>query len=70
MGARDFRRSSPSMIALPSDEASLDYELAVADYCYSQNRAALYRALIAIGICRSDCLWHAAHPGQRRMVKA
>jgi hypothetical protein len=42
MEARGFRRSSPSMIAPPFDEALLDYELAVADYCYSQNRAALY----------------------------
>lgn|ERR1700722_746990 len=45
----------------------LDYELAVADYCYSRNRAELYRALLALGISRIDCHWHASHPGQRLM---
>jgi hypothetical protein len=52
------------IIVLRTPAAMLDYELAVADYCYDRDRAALYRALLALGISRRDCRWHAAHPGQ------
>jgi hypothetical protein len=54
----------PGIVVLRTRAAMLDYELAVADYCYGRDLAALYRALFALGISRGDCLWHAAHPGQ------
>jgi hypothetical protein len=53
------------VIVLRTPGATLDYELAVADYCYDRDLAALYRALLALGISGGDCRWHAAHPGQR-----
>jgi hypothetical protein len=52
------------VIVLRTPAAMLDYELAVANYCYDRDLAALYRALLALGISRDDCRWHAAHPGQ------
>ena len=55
------------VIVLRNPAAMLDYELAVADYCYGRDLASLYRALSALGISRSECRWHAAHPGQSRM---
>jgi len=55
------------IIVLRTSAAMLDYQLAVADYCYGRDRAALYRALLALGVSRSDCIWHAAHPGQKRL---
>jgi hypothetical protein len=69
MGVCAFRLPSERKLALPSHEASLIYELAVANYCYTGDRATLYRALVAIGIGRSACRWHAAHPGQCQMVQ-
>jgi hypothetical protein len=57
----------PFILALRNTDAMLDYELAVADYYYGGGRAALYRALFALGISRSECRWHAEHPGQSRV---
>jgi hypothetical protein len=56
--------AQPDIIFLRTPAAMLDYELAVADYYYDRNRAALYRALLALGISPRDCRWHAAHPGE------
>jgi len=58
------------IIVLRNPATMLDYELAVADYCYDRDLAALYRALLALGISRGECRWHAAHPGQSRMCAA
>jgi hypothetical protein len=55
------------VIVLRTPAAMLDYELAVADYCYGRDRSTLYRALFALGISPGDCHWHAAHPGQSRV---
>jgi hypothetical protein len=52
------------VIVLPTPAAMLDYELAVADFCYNRDLAALYRTLLALGISGGDCRWHAGHPGQ------
>jgi hypothetical protein len=69
VGVCAFKRPTVDKISVPSDEALLKYELAVADFCYTCDRAVLYRTLISIGIGRRDCRWHAAHPGQRRRVR-
>jgi hypothetical protein len=58
------------IIVLRTPAAMLDYELAVADYCYDRDRAALYRALLVLGISPRDCRWHAAHPGQSMCAHA
>jgi hypothetical protein len=57
----------PFILALRNTDAMLGYELAVADYYYGGGRAALYRALFALGISRNECCWHAEHPGQSRV---
>jgi hypothetical protein len=56
----------PGAIVLWDVDHALDYENAVSAYAKTGDRAALLRALFAIGITGDVARWHAANPGRRR----
>lgn len=57
-------------IVMRSADAQGVYEDAVEHFSDTGDRAALYSALLELGVPADVIRWHATHPGQRRVTIA